>query len=207
MGDDETKRLPTSPVRLASPPLTKKPFIIGVAGGTASGKTSVCRKIMESLGKTNCSYERKVIIINQDSFYRDLDIEKRALAARNEYDFDHPDAFDNELMKSTLKDIDKGLRVDLPVYDFKTHTRSKTEKKIVYPADVVLFEGILVLYDREMRDLMEMKLFVDSDSDTRLARRVLRDIRERGRTLDSVLEQYTTFVKPAFEEFCLPVSY
>ena len=185
----------------------KFPFIIGVAGGTASGKTSLCRKIMEALERKELSAsERRVVVINQDRFYRELNEEESARAAKGEYNFDHPDAFDNELMKQSVLKLCKGQKVDLPVYDFKTNTRSKTEKETVYQADVILLEGILVLYNSEIRHLMELKLFVDTDNDTRLARRIQRDIRERGRTPNGVIEQYLRHVKPAFDEFILPTK-
>uniref|UniRef100_H3ABU5 uridine/cytidine kinase n=1 Tax=Latimeria chalumnae TaxID=7897 RepID=H3ABU5_LATCH len=119
--------------------------------------------------------------------------------------FFFPDAFDNELILKTLKEVMEGKTVQMPVYDFVTHSR-KEETVTVYPADVVLFEGILVFYCQEIRDLFQMKLFVDTDADTRLSRRVLRDISERGRDLEQILTQYITFVKPAFEEFCLPTK-
>lgn len=115
------------------------------------------------------------------------------------------DAFDNELIVKTLKEITEGKTVQIPVYDFVSHSR-KEETVTVYPADVVLFEGILAFYSQEVRDLFRMKLFVDTDADTRLSRRVLRDISERGRDLEQILSQYITFVKPAFEEFCLPTK-
>ncbi|XP_011406314.1 PREDICTED: uridine-cytidine kinase 2-like [Amphimedon queenslandica] len=182
----------------------RRPFVIGVAGGTASGKTSVCRKIMEAVCQEGVN--PKVVMISQDSFYRDLSQEQRERASRNQYNFDHPDALDIDLLKKTLREIVAGRTVDIPVYDFKTHTRSKTERRVIQPSEVILVEGILILYDPEIREMLQMKLFVDTDSDTRLARRVLRDIQERGRTLESVLDQYTVFVKPAFEEFTLPTK-
>ncbi|XP_013880132.1 uridine-cytidine kinase 2-A [Austrofundulus limnaeus] len=185
---------------------TRTPFIIGVAGGTASGKSSVCNKIMELLGQNEIDHhQRQVVILSQDSFYKVLTPDQKAKALRGQYNFDHPDAFDNELIISTLWDIRRGRTVHIPVYDFVTHSRSEATVP-VYPADVVLFEGILMFYCLEIRDLFQMKLFVDTDADTRLSRRVLRDISERGRDLESVLAQYITFVKPAFEEFCLPTK-
>ncbi|KAI1290111.1 Uridine-cytidine kinase 2-B [Halotydeus destructor] len=185
----------------------KTPFLIGVAGGTASGKSTVCRKIMEKLGQDTIERRhQQVVCISQDSFYRELDEQERAEAFRGNYDFDHPDALDNELMISALMDILHGKEVKLPVYDFKTHSRKTDEYTRVYPADVVLFEGILVFYFSEVRELFHMKLFVDTDPDTRLARRVMRDVQERGRDLDFVLSQYTNFVKPAFEDFCMPTK-
>ncbi|MPC36324.1 Uridine-cytidine kinase 2-A [Portunus trituberculatus] len=121
------------------------------------------------------------------------------------FNFDHPDAFDNELVLKTLQQILDGKICRIPNYDYVTNSRLESTTTI-YPADVVLFEGILMFYQPEIRNLFHMKLFVDSDADTRLARRVMRDTRERGRALEMVLHQYTNLVKPAFEEFCLPVS-
>uniref|UniRef100_A0A671K9D6 Uridine-cytidine kinase n=3 Tax=Sinocyclocheilus TaxID=75365 RepID=A0A671K9D6_9TELE len=185
---------------------TRQPFLIGVSGGTASGKSSVCEKIMELLGQNKIDrHQRQVVILSQDSFYRELTPEQKAKALKGQFNFDHPDAFDNELVMKTLRDIIQGETVHIPVYDFVTHSR-KDDFVTVYPADVVLFEGILMFYSQEIRDLFQMKLFVDTDPDTRLSRRVLRDIGERGRELEQVLNQYITFVKPAFEEFCLPTK-
>lgn len=142
--------------------------------------------------------------ISQDSFYNELTDEDKALAFKGMYNFDHPDAFDNDLIYKTLKDILNEKIVQVPVYDFILNSRKKDEFITIYPADVVLFEGILVFYFQKIRDLFHMKLFVDTDPDTRLSRRVLRDTKERGRELEQILNQYTKFVKPAFEEFCLP---
>ncbi|XP_048832632.1 uridine-cytidine kinase 2-A-like [Brienomyrus brachyistius] len=196
--------------RLEDPPcgqcVNRQPFLIGVAGGTASGKSSVCGKIMELLGQNKIDHDqRQVAILSQDSFYRVLTPEQKARALKGQFNFDHPDAFDNELIKETLQEILQGNEVQIPVYDFVTHSR-KDECVTIYPADVVLFEGILTFYSKDIRDLFQMKLFVDTDADTRLSRRVLRDISERGRDLEQVLTQYITFVKPAFEEFCLPTK-
>ncbi|XP_029939058.1 uridine-cytidine kinase 2-A [Salarias fasciatus] len=184
----------------------RQPFLIGVAGGTASGKSSVCSKIMEVLGQNEIDHHhRQVAILSQDSFYKVLTSEQKAKALKGQFNFDHPDAFDNDLIITTLLDIMEGKTVQIPVYDFVSHSR-KEETVTVYPADVVLFEGILMFYSQEIRDLFQMKLFVDTDADTRLSRRVLRDISERGRDLESILTQYITLVKPAFEEFCLPTK-
>ncbi|BES93489.1 unnamed protein product [Nesidiocoris tenuis] len=184
----------------------KTPFLIGVAGGTASGKSTVCARIMQKLGQVDVDQaERKVVTISQDSFYRELSPAEKAKALKGQYNFDHPDAFDEELIFKTLKEILDGKKVILPTYDYRTNASSGSSITI-YPADVVLFEGILVFYFPEIRNLFHMKLFVDTDSDTRLARRVPRDINERGRDLDQVLHQYMNFVKPAFEEFCLPTK-
>ncbi|KAL5273814.1 UCK1 family protein [Megaselia abdita] len=185
----------------------KTPFLIGVAGGTASGKSTVCKRIMEQLGQTEMDQEqRQVVCISQDSFYRDLTAAEEAKAKKGLFNFDHPDAFNEELMYNTLTMLLKGKIVEIPTYDYRTNSLIHDKKQTIYPADVVLFEGILVFYFPQIRDLFHMKLFVDTDSDTRLARRVPRDIKERGRDLDQVLNQYMTFVKPAFEEFCSPTK-
>lgn len=175
----------------------KRPFIIGVCGGTASGKTSVCEDILRKLEN------QRVVIISQDSFYCPLDEE--TIANVGVYNFDHPNAFDWPLLQEVLGGIKSGKRVDVPQYSFITHSRLK-ESTPLYGADVILFEGILAFYTQELRDTMDLKLFVDTDADTRLSRRVMRDISERGRTLQGVLHQYETFVKPAFEEYILPTK-
>jgi len=186
---------------------TKKPFMIGVAGGTASGKSSVCAKLMEKLGQNDMNnVEKQVVHLTQDSFYKELDDQEIAKANKGMFNFDHPNAFDNELMESCLEDIMTGHPTQIPVYDFKANSRVPGQFTTIYPSDVVLVEGILVFYYAKMRDLFDLKLFVDTDADTRLARRVLRDIDERGRDLEHVLHQYTTLVKPAFEEFCIPTK-
>ncbi|XP_029474493.1 uridine-cytidine kinase 2 [Rhinatrema bivittatum] len=183
-----------------------QPFLIGVSGGTASGKSSVCSKIVQLLGQNEVDHHQKqVVMLSQDSFYQVLTADQKAKALKGQFNFDHPDAFDNALILKTLREIKEGRTVQIPVYDFVSHSR-KEETVIVYPADVVLFEGILAFYTQDIRDMFQMKLFVDTDADTRLSRRVLRDISERGRDLEQVLSQYITFVKPAFEEFCLPTK-
>jgi uridine kinase len=177
----------------------KPPFLIGVAGGTASGKTSVCEMIINSLE------DRRVVVISQDSFYRPLTSEERATVS--EFNFDHPSAFDWDLILRTiqmLKDPRGGV-VEIPTYDFITHSRKK-ETTAIYAADVILFEGILVFYNQEVRNMFDMKIFVDADADTRLARRVIRDINHRGRDVMGVLRQYEKFVKPSFEEYILPTK-
>ncbi|XP_012663748.2 uridine-cytidine kinase 1 isoform X2 [Otolemur garnettii] len=174
----------------------QRPFLIG---------STVCEKIMELLGQNEVDHrQRKLVILSQDRFYKVLTAEQKAKALKGQYNFDHPDAFDNDLMHRTLKNIVEGKTVEVPTYDFVTHSRL-SETTVVYPADVVLFEGILVFYSQEIRDMFHLRLFVDTDSDVRLSRRVLRDV-HRGRDLEQILTQYTTFVKPAFEEFCLPTK-
>ncbi|KAG5893401.1 hypothetical protein JTB14_038062 [Gonioctena quinquepunctata] len=185
----------------------KTPFLIGVSGGTASGKSTVCKRIMEKLGQVDVDQkQRQVICISQDSFYRELTPLEITKAEKGQFNFDHPGAFNETLIYDTLTDIAAGKMVQIPTYDYRNHSLRKDEILTIYPADVVLFEGILVFYFPEVRKLFHMKLFVDTDSDTRLARRVPRDINERGRDLDQVLNQYMNFVKPAFEEFCLPTK-
>ncbi|KAF5920991.1 hypothetical protein HPG69_014680 [Diceros bicornis minor] len=149
----------------------QRPFLIGVSGGTASGKSTVCEKIMELLGQNEVDHrQRKLVILSQDRFYKVLTPEQKAKALKGQYNFDHPDAFDNDLMHRTLKNIVEGRTVEVPTYDFVSHSRLP-ETTVVYPADVVLFEGILVFYSQEIRDMFHLRLFVDTDSDVRLSRR------------------------------------
>lgn len=162
---------------------------------------------MEALGQADMDHkERQVVSISQDSFYRELTPAEKAKAEKGLFNFDHPDAFDEETMLRVLRDILEGRKVEINSYDYRTNSVVRDKKITIYPADVVLFEGILVFYFPQIRDLFHMKLFVDTDSDTRLARRVPRDINEFGRDLETVLTQYMTFVKPAFEEFCSPTK-
>ncbi|KAI9137367.1 uridine kinase [Paraphysoderma sedebokerense] len=171
-------------------------YIIGIAGGSASGKTTVSQRIIQHLGP-------QVILLSMDSFYKSLTTEQKAAAHRNEYNFDHPNAFDYDIAFETLQKLRQGKSVEVPIYDFKTHSRL-SETKTVYGANVIIFEGIFALYDKSVRDLMDLKIFVDTDSDIRLARRLKRDIAERGRDIKGVLQQYNRFVKPAFDDYILP---
>ncbi|KAK0063446.1 uridine-cytidine kinase 2-B [Biomphalaria pfeifferi] len=149
-----------------------RPFLIGVAGGTASGKSTVCGKIMEQLGQQSVlEHNRRVVIISQDSFYKDLSHEEHKKANKGGYNFDHPGAFDVELMYNTLVDVKAGKRVEIPKYDYVAHKRTSEGATVIHSADVVLFEGILVFYFPEIRDLFNLRLFVDTDPDTRLSRR------------------------------------
>ncbi|KAF7492538.1 Uridine-cytidine kinase 2 [Sarcoptes scabiei] len=188
----------------------KQPFIIGVAGGTASGKSTVCSKIIDRLGPLDptseyLSHEKRVVRISQDSFYRKLTDVDRKLVAKGLFNFDHPSAFDVELMVRILRDLCRGKMVRLPIYNYSDNEISEKEE-VIYPADVILFEGLLLFYFPELRKYFHMKIFVDTDPDTRLSRRVIRDVQERNRDLSSVLSQYLNFVKPSFEEFCLPTK-
>jgi len=185
------------------------PFLIGVAGGTASGKSTVCEKIMESLRQIDLeNVERQVVHISQDSFYRELKGADRARASKGLYNWDHPDAFDNALMERCLRDIIGGRPTKIPMYDYKSNCRVPNTFTTIHPqqVDVVLFEGILTFYSPEIRSMFNMKLFIDTDADSRLSKRVLKDVDELGRDLDQVLHQYINYVKPAFEEFCMPTK-
>ncbi|PKU83980.1 uridine kinase-like protein 4 isoform X1 [Dendrobium catenatum] len=175
----------------------RQPFIIGVAGGASSGKTTVCNMIIDQL------HDQRVALVNQESFYYDLTDDEVALV--HEYNFDHPDAFDTETLLCCLENLKRGKAVEIPNYDFKTHKCVSPSRK-VNPADVVILEGILVFHDHRLRDLMNMKIFVDTDADLRLSRRICRDTFEKGRDVKTVLDQYSKFVKPAFEDFILPAK-
>ncbi|XP_020570242.1 uridine-cytidine kinase-like 1 isoform X3 [Oryzias latipes] len=175
----------------------KEAFVIGLCGGSASGKTTVANKIIEALDVP------WVVLLSMDSFYRVLNKEEQELAAKNEYNFDHPDAFDFELLISVLRKLKKGKSVKVPVYDFTSHCRRK-EWKTVYGANVVIFEGILAFANKELLKLLDMKVFVDTDSDIRLIRRLKRDISQRGRDVSGIIKQYNKFVKPAFEQYIEP---
>lgn len=186
---------------------TKTPFLIGVAGGTASGKSTVCKRIVEQLGQADMDQTRRqVVVISQDSFYRELDKSEQIKAKQGLFNFDHPSAFNEMQLLRVLEDILAAKKVVIPLYDYKNNAPCPDDKMVIYPADVVLFEGILAFYFPAIRDLFHMKLFVDTDSDTRLSRRVMRDTTERGRDLEQILTQYMTFVKPSFEEFCSPTK-
>nr|XP_033792777.1 uridine-cytidine kinase-like 1 isoform X1 [Geotrypetes seraphini] len=175
----------------------KEAFVIGLCGGSASGKTTVANKIIEALDVP------WVVLLSMDCFYKVLSKEEQELAAKNEYNFDHPDAFDFDLLINVLRKLKKGKSVKVPVYDFTTHSRRK-EWKIVYGANVVIFEGILAFANKELLKLLDMKVFVDTDSDIRLVRRLKRDITERGRDIVGVIKLYNKYVKPAFEQYIEP---
>ncbi|XP_072045151.1 uridine-cytidine kinase-like 1 isoform X2 [Amphiura filiformis] len=172
-------------------------FVIGLCGGSASGKTTVANEIIKALDVPWVS------LLSMDSFYKVLNEEQHHLAAENEYNFDHPDAFDYDLLVQTLKKLKEGKHVEVPIYDFNTHARRK-EKKTMYGANVIIFEGILAFAKKSLIDVLDLKIFVDTDSDIRLARRLKRDISERGRDIEGVLKQYNKFVKPSFEQFIEP---
>ncbi len=172
-----------------------RPFMIGIAGGSGSGKTTVVREIIRAIG------DRDVLVLMHDSYYRDrsdLPLEERRRA-----NYDHPEALETSLMVEHLRRLEQWQPVDLPLYDFATYTR-RPESLHVQPRQVIIIEGILVLADERLRSFMDIKVFVEADPDVRLIRRLQRDVRERGRTLDSVIEQYLRTVRPMHLEFVEP---
>ncbi|TYH92074.1 hypothetical protein ES332_A13G157400v1 [Gossypium tomentosum] len=167
----------------------KQPFIIGVAGGAASGKTTVCDMIIQQL------HDQRVVLVNQDSFYHKLTEEE--LATVHEYNFDHPDSFDTEKLLDSMENLRHGQAVDIPNYDFKSYKNSVFPARRVNPSDVIILEGILIFHDPRVRELMNMKIFVDTDADVRLARRIRRDTVEKGRDIGVVLDQkYADIIIP-----------
>ena len=187
----------------------KKPFLIGVVGGVSSGKSSVCKKIVEQLAQLNNEHKKQIMIISFDSFYKHLTPDEQLKAQRGEHNFDHPSSIDDERAYKSLIDLINGKEVSIQIYDNKTYS-FKNEAIQIKPnentPDVLIVEGILVFYYPKIRDLFHMKLFVDCDADTRLSRRVLRDMCEYNRDLEQILSYYTKSVKPAFEDFCLPTK-
>ncbi len=174
-----------------------RPLLIGIAGGTGSGKSTVARAIFESLPETNIS------IIQQDAYYNDQS--HLAYEDRIKTNYDHPLAFDTRLLVQHLEELLAGHPVDSPIYNFSEHNREKRTKRI-YPRDIIILEGIMILEDEDLRDLMDIKIFVETDADVRIIRRITRDINERGRTLESVIGQYLSTVKPAHEQFVEPTK-
>lgn len=172
-----------------------KPVIIGVAGGSGSGKTTVCNKIYEYFtGKS-------IVLIEHDSYYKDQS--HLSFDERLKTNYDHPLAFDTELLVDHLEKLQNNESIQVPVYDYARHTRG--EKTIhVDPVDVIMVEGILILEDEKLRDIMDIKLYVDTDPDLRIIRRIQRDINERDRSLESVIEQYLSVVKKMHEQFVEP---
>lgn len=169
--------------------------VIGVAGGSGSGKTTVVRRIVDSLGT------EQVTVLDHDRYYRDRnDLRFEERAALN---YDHPEGLETDLMVRHLHDLRAGKTVDVPSYDFSLHARRATTEA-VSPRRVIIVEGILVFVDQALRALMDIKVFVDTDADTRFIRRLRRDVAERGRTMDSVIDQYQTTVKPMHLEFVEP---
>ncbi len=172
-----------------------KPIIIGIAGGTASGKTTVTRRIIENL------HFDDLIILQHDSYYKDITSFRGKPAG--EINFDHPNSLDTPLLVKHLKSLKNHRSINKPIYDFTTYRRLE-KKEVVHPKNVIILEGILIFVEKELRDLMDIKIFVDTDADERLLRRLRRDIMERGRSLESVMIQYITTVKPMHLEFVEP---
>lgn len=172
-----------------------RPILIGITGGTGSGKSTVAQEIFCSLP------ERNIVIIEQDSYYKDQS--HLSYEDRTKINYDHPFAFDNDLLLEHLQTLLSGNPIEKPIYDFEVHNRKK-ETITIYPKDIIILEGILLLDDERIRNLLDIKIFVDTDSDVRIIRRIIRDIKERGRTLDSVIEQYLTTVRPAHMQFIEP---
>ncbi|RQO76960.1 uridine kinase [Aquitalea sp. FJL05] len=173
------------------------PFIIGVAGGSGSGKTTVTAKVLETIGPDMAA------VIVQDYYYRDqahLTFEQRLAT-----NYDHPHAFDWPLLIEHIEELLAGRPIDMPVYDFTNHTRA-TETITVKPAPVIVIEGLFPLYDAALRDMMSLKIFVDTDPDVRFIRRLQRDIRERGRSADHVIEHYLATVRPMHNQFIEPTK-
>lgn len=172
-----------------------KPLIIGIAGGTGSGKTTVARKIAEALP------ESSVAFLDMDGYYKNFD--HLPLDARRRINWDHPEAFDLDLFASQLEQLARGEPIEKPVYDFATHLRSPRTERIT-PADVVVVDGILLFVDERVRAQFDVKVFVDADADIRLVRRIQRDMSERNRPLEDILQQYLTTVRPMHEQFVEP---
>ncbi|MFT3708120.1 MAG: uridine kinase [Archangium sp.] len=169
-------------------------LVLGIAGGTASGKTTVARKIHEA-------FASRVAFIDQDSYYKPLD--HLSLEERREVNFDHPDAFDSDLLVSHVKALKAGQQIEKPVYDFVSSTR-QPRTVTVKPADLILIEGILVMHMEALRQEMDVKIFVETEDDVRIIRRLTRDIKERGRDFDHVIHQYFKHVRPMHMAFVEP---
>jgi len=170
-------------------------ILVGVTGGTGSGKTTIAQEICRTLGSDTAA------LVEQDSYYLDLGL--RSFDERSGFNFDHPSAFDWKLLREQISDLKSGRPVLKPVYDFHTHTRTQ-QTVLVEPRLVVILEGILILADPDLRRMMDLKIFVDTDADVRLLRRLHRDIRERGRSLESVSGQYLGTVRPMHAEYIQP---
>ena len=166
--------------------MSQTPFIIGIAGGTGSGKSTFTNRLKDI-------FKDQVTVLYYDNYYKahnDLPFEER-----KKINYDHPDAFETDLLLEHLKMLKAGKSIECPVYDYKQHNRTE-EVTIVEPRDIILLEGILVLADSRLRDQMDIKIFVEADADERILRRVVRDVKERGRDIDNIVEQYLTTVKP-----------
>lgn len=170
-------------------------MIIGICGGTGSGKTTIAREIVEAVGAHN------VVLIEQDSYYRNLS--DMPLDERHQANFDHPDSIDSDMLVNHIMRLKQGLTVEMPLYDFKTHTRSD-RIEIIEPRPVVIVEGILIFAESRVLDLLEVRVFVDTPDDIRLMRRLKRDFSERGRSFERTLDQYARTIRPMHFEFVEP---
>tara|TARA_B100001013_G_C24457949_1_gene382322 strand:- start:72 stop:701 length:630 start_codon:yes stop_codon:yes gene_type:complete len=177
--------------------MDKYAILIGIAGGTGSGKTSVAKAIASDFGKSDVS------LIEQDSYYRDLS--NLTLEERSEVNFDHPEAVDYDLMKRQLNDLIDGNTVDIPIYDFNTHMRMK-EVQTIEKHRIIILEGILALFEQDIRDMMDIKIYVETADDIRIIRRIKRDINKRGRTFSSIIKQYYKTVRPMHIQFVEPTK-
>jgi uridine kinase len=175
----------------------KRPVIIAVGGGSSSGKTTVVNKILANLG------DYPIVVIKHDDYYKDQ--ENLSMEARRKVNYDHPFALDNDLFFHQLKQLISGKSIEKPTYDFIHLTRAKTIE-VIHPAKIIFLEGILVLEDMRIRELADIKIFVEADDDLRFIRRMLRDTKERGRTMESVIDQYLTTVKPMHYAFVKPTK-
>ncbi len=171
-----------------------KPMIIGIAGGTGSGKTTLTRRLKQRFGSA-------VSVISHDNYYKRHD--ELSYEQRCRLNYDHPDAFETDLLVEHLAALRRGEAIDCPVYDFTRHNRSD-ETLHIAPSPVILVEGILIFAEPKLRDLMDIKIFVDTDADVRILRRVVRDVKKRGRSLESIVSQYLATVKPMHEQFVEP---
>ncbi|MEZ7890374.1 MAG: uridine kinase [Candidatus Wallbacteria bacterium] len=172
-----------------------KPFVLGIAGGSGSGKTTVAKKILEQIN------DAPVIFLDHDSYYKDqsnLKLEERA-----KINYDHPDALDNDLLLEHLKDLKSGKTINKPIYNFVTYTRSN-ETITIEPKPLIVLEGFLIFVDPRIRQMCDIKIFVDTDDDVRIIRRIERDMQERGRSLESIIKQYFSTVRPMHQQFVEP---
>ncbi|APS41876.1 MAG TPA: uridine kinase [Weissella thailandensis] len=176
---------------------TSRPMVIGVTGGSGSGKTTVSQDIIKRLAGES------VVMVPQDAYYQDQS--EKSMAERRMTNYDHPDSLDNELLISQLKQLLNRETIEQPTYDYTNHTRS-SETITVEPADVIILEGVLLFTEQKLRDLLDIKVYVDTDDDLRFIRRMQRDIVERGRTVDSVVNQYMETVKPMYHQFVEPTK-
>jgi len=173
----------------------KRPILIGIAGGTGSGKSTISKEIYKKFD------ESCIAMVEQDSYYKDQS--DLSFEERTKTNYDHPDAFDTPLLVEHLKKLLSGQAIDKPIYDFEVHNR-KEETIFVEAKDIIMLEGILILQEPELRDLMDIKIYVDTDADVRIIRRLVRDINERGRTVESVINQYLNVVRPMHMQFIEP---